>query len=315
MNSSTSSFKHSEWKVLSVLAAAVLLLELLARILAPTLDYDRVHIHSFPMIAERMKVAEEPRIMILGNSLLMHGTDEKLLEKNISHTISSSCSISKVTPVGTAVRDWHYLYQTYFSQQEAHPDIVVIGFVAHHLPDQSELKMRRLARHFCSLKNLGDCLREEGSSFDSKAVGLLSHFSALYGDQPEHQWGVSSVTIPEFGRGVRKINNILDARQSASDPPRTYDKLTQLIRSLRKHGVKAYFVPMPQPRHWTIDPAAVAVIRENGAHLIDGRSIPGMVESEFSDGYHLAETGRTRFTRFLASRLSDELSTTAAPSP
>ena len=86
-------------------------------------------------------------------------------------------------------------------------------------------------------------------------------------------------------------------------------------RSLRKHGVKAYFVPMPQPRHWALDPAAVAVIRENGAHLIDGRSIPGMVESEFSDGYHLAETGRTRFTRFLASRLSDELSTTAAPSP
>ena len=310
-----------------VFAAAFLLLEIVARILAPTLDYDRVHIHALPRIVEEMNEGEQPRVVLLGNSLLMHGVDGELLEEEISHAISGPCSVTKITPVGTAIRDWNYLYDTYFTEKNTHPDVVVVGFVAHHIPDQYELKMRRLARHFCSLHNLWDCLQQEGPTFDDKAVGALSHFSALYGDQPEHHWGVSSFTIPEFGRSVRKINNILDgqagrkARENAERDsssalsPKTYQKLAHLIETFRKHGVKACFVPMPQPESWDFDPSAAEVIIDNEALLVDGRTIKGMTEADFSDGYHLGETGTKRFTLFLAEALAKELSTGTTLSP
>lgn len=327
MSSSTSSFKRTEWKVLAVLAGTGILLEIIARVLAPTLDYDRVHIHALPEIAEEIKVGESPRIMILGNSLLLHGVDETLLQENISTALSRTCSVSKVTPVATAARDWHYLYDTYFTQSQSHPDIVVIGFVGHHLPDQYELKIRRLTRHFCSLDNLGSCLSEEGRTLDERAIGFLSHFSALFGDQRTHQWGVSSATIPQFGPGVSRLNNILDAAQTRPAPPqrgdpstrapltRSYRKLADLIKTLKAHGVKPYFIPMPQPEPWTVDPEARATIEEQGATLIDRSVNPRMGRSDFSDGYHLGETGKTRFTSFLASVLSEELSSMETPAP
>lgn len=327
MNSSTSSSKNAEWKVVAIFVTAFLLFEIVARILAPTLDYDRVHIHALPGIVEEMGDDKRPRVVLLGNSLLMHGADGELLEEEISRAISGPCSITKITPVGTAIRDWNYLYDTYFTEKNTHPDVVVVGFVAHHIPDQCELKMRRLARHFCSLGNLWDCLQQEGPTFDDRAVGALSHFSALYGDQAEHHWGASSFTVPEFGRGTRKINNILDgearrkARKKAepnsspAPPPRTYQKLAHLIETFRKHGVKACFVPMPQPESWEFDPAATEVIVDNGATLIDGRAIAGMKQADFLDGYHLGETGTKRFTHFLAKALAKELSAGTALSP
>ena len=312
MNSSTSSFKHTEWKVLAVVAIAFLAFETVARRFAPVLDYDREHIHAFPEVVEEMSRDERPRILILGNSLLMHGVDSALFEKELAQATSASCSVTKITPVGTAIRDWNYLYDTYFTERDTHPDVVVVGFVAHHVPDQYELKMRRLARHFCSLNNLRDCLREEGQSFDMQALGLFSHFSALYGDQPEWQWIVSPAVIPEFGRSVRKINGLLDieaeraAALNATPAPRTYRRLSRLMETFRAHGVKAYFVPMPQPEIWDFDPKAAEAIASRGATLIDARAIPGMTQSAFPAGYHHGDTGSIRFTSFLARALADD---------
>ena len=320
MNSSTSSFKRSEWKVLAVVALAFLVFETMARVFAPTLDYDREHIHAFPEIVEEMDQDDHPRILVLGNSLLMHGVDEALLEKELVQATSGSCHVTKVTPVGTAIRDWTYLYDTYFTELDTHPDVVVIGFVAHHVPDQYELRMRRLTRHFCSLGNLGNCLREEGRNFETRALGALSHFSALYGDQPEWQWIVSPAVIPEFGRSVRRINRLLDDEaerrmtMSNAPTPRTYLRLTRLMEAFRMHGVKAYCVPMPQPESWDLDPGAAEAISAQGATLVDARAIPGMTQSDFLDGYHLGAPGRERFTRFLARALADDF-LRSEPSP
>ena len=85
------------------MATAFLLFEIVARILAPTLDYDRVHIHALPGIVEEIGDDKRPRVVLLGNSLLMHGADGELLEEEISRAISGPCSITKITPVGTAI--------------------------------------------------------------------------------------------------------------------------------------------------------------------------------------------------------------------
>lgn len=319
MSSSISSFKKTEWKVIVAVILGVLVLEVVARIIAPFLDYNREHIHAFPEIVENMARDEEPQVMIFGNSLLMHGVDEGLLDDEISRATSSSCSVTKITPVSTAIRDWNYLYDTYFTEKNIHPDAVVVGFVGHHIPDQYELKLRRLTHHFCSSNNLGECLENEAPTFDLKALGAISHVSALYGDQEEHQWGVSAFFISNYGSGVNKINNILDAQDErvaleeaakssdAGPPPNTYKRLARLIETFKKHNVRAYFVPMPQPELWDLDPAAVETIESNGATLIDARAIAGMTEGDFSDGYHLGKTGTEKFTRFLAQVIAADL--------
>ena len=72
---------------------------------------------------------------------------------------------------------------------------------------------------------------------------------------------------------------------------------------------------MPQPESWNFDPSAAEVIIDNNAILVDGRAIKGMTEADFSDGYHLGETGTKRFTLFLAEALAGELSAGTTPSP
>ena len=319
MSSSTSSSKYTEAKVIGAVLLAVLALEVFSRQFASVLDYDRAHIHAFPEIVKSMGQANQPRVLIYGNSLVMHGVDDGLLSEELSKATSASASVSKISPVGTAVRDWIYLYDTYFAETEIHPEVVVVGFVAHHLSDHGELKMRRLARHFCSARNLPACLRDETNTFDERALGALSHVSAIYGDQQELQWGSVHWFIPEYSQGVRQINRFLDAKAGAeakknSDknpelqpPAKTYQDITRLIAQFREHNVKAYFVPMPQPEIWDLDPALIETVESNGATLVDARAIAGMNDADFSDGYHLGESGREKLTRFLAEVLSAEL--------
>jgi hypothetical protein len=268
-----------------------------------------------------MENADQPRILAYGNSLLKFGLDEDLLAEELTEATAAHCHVTKITPAGTAVRDWIYLYETYFTRTDTHPEVVLIGFVAHHLPDDGELKMRRLARHFCSSDNLWTCLREETTDFDTRVVGTLSHLSAIYGDQYELQWGSVHWFVPEYSRGVRKINHWLDdqdaratktkAKAAKSPPPeaspKTYRQLAHLIAQFKEHGVRAYFVPMPQPEVWDLDPAMVETIREGGATMVDARAVVGMTKEDFSDGYHLGKSGTKKFTRFLADVLAAEL--------
>lgn len=319
MNSSISNFKGAEWKVLGTVAIAIVVLEIASRFMAPYLDTDRTHIHAFPEIIGEMKSAEKPRILIYGNSLLKWGLDDVLLEEEITKSTTAPCSVTKITPVGTAVRDWIYLYDTYFTRTDTHPEVVVVGFVAHHVPDEGELKMRRLARHFCSSKNLWTCLGEETDEFDTRAIGALSSVSAIYGDQHELQWGSVHWFVPEYSKGVAKVNHWLDAEaaraakaKAMKDPsskpkPKTYHQLARLIEQFNKDGVRAYFVPMPQPRGWDLDPNLVETVKKGGATLVDARAIPGMTVEDFPDLYHLGKSGTEKFTRFLAEVLAADL--------
>ena len=118
---------------------------------------------------------------------------------------------------------------------------------------------------------------------------------------------------------MRKINHLLDARAAKdarrkqneagtnAPPQKTYKQLARLIETFNKHGVRAYFVPMPQPEVWNLDPNLVQTVEAGGATIVDARAIEGMTEKDFSDGYHLGESGTEKFTRFLSEALANDL--------
>lgn len=311
---------RTELKVIAVVAVAVLALEGIVRMFASVLDTDRTHIHQFTELIDDLHDQPAPRVVFFGNSLMKWGLDLEIATPILSETSGRECHAEKIVPVGTAIVDWIYLYETYFTETEKHPEAIVVGFVAHHVPDVEELKIRRLARHFCSSHNIWTCLGEETDDFEMRALGFCSYHSAIFGDQQELQLRALSAVIPSYGYGTRTFNGILEraaAREQREDlggqePPKTYHRLERFIGLLKEAGVRAYFVPMPQPEVWPLDPEFVRVVESHGMEIIDARSIESITEEDFYDGYHLGtaeygQLGAEKFSKFIAEQLGRRL--------
>lgn len=310
---------RTEIKVIAVVIAAVLMLEGVVRIFAHLLDYDRTHIHQFPELIADLHENPAPRIVFFGNSLIRKGLDLEIAVAELDRASGLQHHAEKIVPVGTAIVDWIYLYETYFAKTGRHPEVIVVGFVAHHIEDVEQVKIRRLARHFCSAENLWPCLSDELDSFEMRALGFCSYYSAIFGDQQELQFCVLGPIVPSYGHGTRTVNGILERAadreaEAASEGERegkpaakTYQRLERFIALLKSAGVKAYFVPMPQPEVWELDPELVRTIEASGMTLIDARSIETMVKEDFPDDYHLGGAGIEKFSRFIGKQVGEKL--------
>ena len=313
---------QQEWKVLAVLAIFVLLLEILSRFLAPILDTDRTHIYNFDNIIAEVESANDdrPKIIFAGNSLMRNGLNLETVHSSVGKQFNTA----KITPVGTAITDWTYLYKRYFENQKAQPDIVILGFVNSHISDDYVLKLRRLGRHFVDQKNLPDIWKNDLNNFHDRSQVTLSHYSALIGDQPEHQLHALSFIIPHYKQGLRqnqhyvatfgkhiaelkqardlKYGNTKEAAKEA-----TFERLKQYIALLKKNNVEVWFMPMPQPEFYEMDQKAIDLINQSGMELVDARNIKGMTPEDFSDGYHLGDSGNEKFTAWMIQQLKNRV--------
>ena len=314
-----------ELRVVMVVLAFVLVLELISRIIAPILDYDRKNIYAFPEVIENLESAAEesgnPKVVFFGNSLMLHGLDQELVKQELTRINGSKTESAKVTPVGTAMLDWVYLYRRYFSDQNNHPDILVVGYVSHHIHDQEAIKLRRLSRHFVSKKDLPTLWKTDLKDFHRTTQSVLCNISALEGDQPEHQLGILQTLIADYKKGLNRNNALVSEwkkriaekeaerkGESISDESKeTYQRMLRFITECKKHGVKIYFVPMPQPEIWDFNPEAQKLIEAEGMTVMDARDIDGMTPEDFSDGYHLGESGNEKFSKWMAEQLSEIL--------
>lgn len=306
---------RKELRVVAAVVIFVIILEIIARIIAPSLDYDRTHIHAFPEtineLKQRADQSGKPRVVFFGNSLMMHGLKQEVFHQEMASINGPEFETTKITPVGTAMLDWVYLYRRYFESAESHPDILVVGFVRHHIHDQEPIKLRRLSRHFVARTDLPQLWQTDlNHDFHSVTQSTLCNISALEGDQPEHQLGVLYTMVPEYQAGVKANNRLVAAakkRQAESlggpptdEPEETFQRMTRFIEKCQQHGVKVLFVPMPQPEVWDFNPQAEKLAAEYGMNTLDARAIEGMSEADFSDGYHLGESGAEKFSRWLA---------------
>ena len=314
-----------ELRVVMVVLAFVLVLELISRIIAPILDYDRKNIYAFPEVIENLESAAEEsgnlKVVFFGNSLMLHGLDQELIKQELTRINGSKIESAKVTPVGTAMLDWVYLYRRYFSDQNSHPDILVVGYVSHHIHDQEAIKLRRLSRHFVSKKDLPTLWKTDLEDFHRTTQSVLCNISALEGDQPEHQLGILQTLIADYKKGLNRNNALVSEwkkriaekeaerkGESISDESKeTYQRMLRFITECKKHGVKIYFVPMPQPEIWDFNPEAQKLIEAEGMTVMDARDIDGMTPEDFSDGYHLGESGNEKFSKWMAAQLSEIL--------
>lgn len=313
---------RQELRVIGVVLAFVALLEIIARILAPSLDYDRKLIHAFPQtignLQQRAAKSASPRVVFFGNSLMMRGLDESILHDELRKIAGPPLETGKITPVGTAMLDWIYLYQRYFTTKASHPDVLVVGFVAHHINDQEPIKIRRLARHFVAPRDFPALWRTDIDNFHQLAQSALCGISALEGDQPEHQMNILNLCVPDYQAGLNANHRLVEAaaarkaRGKADFGPanravaatETFTRMERFIGLCQAHGVRVVFVAMPQPQVWDLNPAAVSLARKHTMQVLDARAIAGMTAADFADGYHLGASGAAKFSRWLAGALA-----------
>ena len=312
---------QKEMPVVMVVLAFILSLELIARVIAPVLDYDRENIYAFPetiaQLEEESNTSGKQKVVFFGNSLMLHGLNQTLVKDELNSMQSPAIESAKVTPVGTAMLDWIYLYRRYFTDVNSHPDILVVGFVGHHIHDQEAIKLRRLARHFVAVQDLPQLWEKDLKDFHNITQSILCNISALEGDQPEHQLGILQTLVADYRKGLNRNNNLVSAwkqrliQESATangikrvnESDETYQRMQRFIAECRVHNVKVYFVPMPQPEVWDFNPDAQKIIETQGMTVMDARNIAGMTPEDFSDGYHLGETGNAKFSKWIATQL------------
>jgi len=304
VSSSTSSFR-TELKVIAVVLAVVAIFEIAARFMADDLSDDRAHIHGIPEISRRLDEAPGRCVLFLGNSLSLHGVDAALVAESLKDV-----TVDRVIPVGTDVTDWIYIYRRYFGNVDRNPDVVVVGFVRHHVRDLKPPKrIRRLGRHFLSFDNEMEIFTEDVHDYDDRAELVLSQVSSCFGDQLFYNEWVLAELLPWYHRCTKRLNWMLDRVQKriakqrlAGRPPPapTFDRVARLAKIFRENGTRGVFVAMPLPEVWEMDPEVQKAVEAEGMTFVDARAIGGMVETDFSDGYHMGESGREKFSRFIA---------------
>ena len=310
-----------EWKVLVILAVFIATLESAARILAPGLDSASKHIFEIPSIVDTMQEVEaEKKILVFGNSLIKHGVEMEQLKKAVGG--DPSVFITKVSPVGTTVVDWTYLYKRYFENKDTHPNVIFVGFVRHHVADPAQaypIRNRRLGRHFLAQEDQWQFWENELPDLHDRVQTSISHYSALFGDQPEHQYWLYREIIPHYGNGLGLNKEWIEQwQEDRADKAKkektvksegeavTFHRVERFLNLMQQHQVKVYFIPMPQPEFYELDSKLSETVTRHGGVWLDARNVC-LGEDQYSDGYHLGEKGKPVFTDWLAEEIKAEL--------
>ena len=189
-------------KVVLTVIVVMVAWELVSRTTASSIGRDRAHIAGFADIAKDLHKQDSPRVLFLGNSLTEAGVDLAVIERELSAAGLGKVNMARVVPVGTDVLDWIYISQTYFTEPARMPEVIVVGFAAHHVQDAPVKRNRRLGRYFVSPRNIGQLFSRDMPKLDDRAEILLSMYSSAVGDRPLMQEAILAAIIPYFHAGT-----------------------------------------------------------------------------------------------------------------
>lgn len=119
-------------------------------------------------------------------------------------------------------------------------------------------------------------------------------------------------TLPLYRQTQRSLNETQLAQASAATPPATpaatpapgrYTRLKRFLAEVDTRSVRVVFVATPVRDPYTLDPELRAILKEQGAELIDTRPVPGLTPEVFDDALHLSPKGAVIYSRALAKKL------------
>lgn len=304
------------WRILRTPAfvlGALLLIEMGIRLTEERLSLDIRHIRRMEGIVAELDASTSPRVLFIGNSLTRHGADLDLMKEVLAANGVEELSVAAIHPDDTMVLDWLYLYDRYVIEQDAVPDVVVIGFAAWQLDDRPVTRAQsyRLGRYFVSDRMLGDLVGNELSSLTERMNVLLARYSAAFAARERISRRVLSL-LPSYEDSAQRVNDMLRDANEDERARMTFERLARLVAVVEGSGAELVLVAMPIRSGYDLDPEIVRTVEAGGAHLIDLRRIPGLTADMFLDGLHLLPEGAELYSRHTASALAPLLSRSAA---
>ena len=306
---------HPETKVVLALLALLGLLELGTRALETRLSKDVAHLRSVPAAAARFQSApnETLRVLILGNSLSRCGLDRAVLAAGLKEKLGREVVIEALTPDGSRVEEWLYGYRRYFDQNQAQPDVILLGTARLHLTDNPPA-VDKLAAFYVSRPDLSGYLKDYARDVESASLALTARTSMLFAHRARVQPLVFYNLVPGYTETVQGINaqrakSAAAHMKGASAPPLTCAAFDRLLSTAQASGTKVIVVTIPLPDEYVIPEEVTKTAQAHQTPIVLLGQQLRLPDTAFPDAYHLSETGAADFTRQLLEPLVPLLST------
>jgi hypothetical protein len=246
--------------------------------------------------------SKDPHIVIVGNSLMLHGVDVPLLEANLD---------SGIMPVpffalGTNYYDWYFGLKRLFAQG-MRPDYVLLGLSPNQLAT-SEVRGDISARYLVQQSDLLDFVRETHMDATAASEFILAHYSEYYSTRDITRGYVMNRLLPT-------VEELLHSRYATYRDPGVEDSVLQQLASSRLEALDqlcrangARFLFVVPPSYQQGGETILRTGRERGITVL----LP-VSDNEFDgndyqeDGIHMNENGARIFTERLAVDLNKEL--------
>jgi len=300
-------WKHAECRVVVAMLGLLLLSEAAMRLMESNLSKDVAHLKQFPQIAQDLTAhpTKHTRVLFLGNSLTRYGIDVDVFQEEIRRYHGAPVQIAKVVPDNSQLADWSYAYRNFFHESQHPPEVLVIGFGFgnQHLADRPSSHPERLARYYCSLKDMKELCKWDLPDIESRLDYVVASGSVLYANRDRVQrWGFDRI-IPEYRDGIQTLNELLQAASPKETSHVTFQRLRALIEDAQQDGVRVVLMALPIGIEYEFDPELLRLTAEKQVPVIDCRNVPGVTSDQLFDGLHLDPDGAKLVTRHLAQKL------------
>ncbi|MCW5799586.1 MAG: hypothetical protein KIT40_13865 [Nitrospira sp.] len=276
--------------------AFVALLELATRASVYRISKNLSRIHQEELTATKIRGGEggAQQILLLGNSLLLNDVNMD----DVRQALSPAQEVNRFAIQATTYYDWYFGIKGLLGKG-ASPDVVVLCMEPRHLI-LSSIRNDIFAHYLMSGEDLFDVGRKLRLSWSEISDLFLANQSTFFALRKELRQVLLGRLLPEFPNLTARIVRA-PKPQPDSRALRTLGKERLLaIRELLA-GTKSKFVLLIMP---PVEPDSLKIIEavggEIGLTVLAPLAGNGIVDADYqSDGYHLNEQGRDKFTKAL----------------
>ena len=304
--------ERNEWKVILVLALALLIMEALVRFFAGSISLDLRNTLATPKTATRIARAPDEihTVIVVGNSLARCGVDLALLSQDPGWAQDGKkrgIEAELFAPDASSVVQWDWGMKRYFANTGSHPDVILLFTGRVHLLDLPT-KPETLGAYFVGTSDLGEAFKSMQGSEDAMRL-LLGSTSHLLANRDRVRTRLGYSYLPGFENAWPTLTAANDTEAETTDRHQqsaSTDSLERFIETARKMGADLHVFSVPMPDAYQIPAPVLRLLEETDTPFHDLSALPGITPKQFPDGYHLDEAGSAIFTQAILASLRQD---------
>ena len=246
---------------------------------------------------DAIQLASNPRtphtVLIVGNSLVLHGIDERALDS----ALGPGYVVKKETIVGSGYEDWLYGVPSLLDRG-SRPTLIVLGFSPAQLVMERP-PIARTTRMVWTAGNLERYTMRARVGLTAASNLLLQHFSAFFALRDQLRQDSRKLIVPGY---AAMSHDFFDG--APLQPDTTMDiqiaaaRLHSLDSACAVRGVHFAFLLMPTRAvdDAAIEPMMIEAGKRAGVPVLVPVSNSALPAEDQLDGYHLNATGALMFS-------------------